>query len=57
MLLREVEYARPSSLDEALRILGSNDGAAARGRPDPDQRDEVPGGLADVLVDLAASTS
>jgi aerobic carbon-monoxide dehydrogenase medium subunit len=29
MLLREVEYARPSSLDEALRILGSNDGARA----------------------------
>ena len=29
MLLREVEYARPSSLDEALRILGGNDGARA----------------------------
>ena len=29
MLLREVEYARPSSLEEALRILGSNDGARA----------------------------
>ena len=29
MLLREVEYARPASLDEALRILGSNDGARA----------------------------
>ena len=27
MLLREVEYARPSSVDEAVRLLGSNDGA------------------------------
>jgi len=29
MLLREVEYARPDSLEEALRILGGNDGARA----------------------------
>jgi aerobic carbon-monoxide dehydrogenase medium subunit len=29
MLLREVEYARPSSLDEALQLLGANDGARA----------------------------
>jgi carbon-monoxide dehydrogenase medium subunit len=29
MLLREVEYARPSSVDEAVRLLGSNDGARA----------------------------
>ncbi len=29
MLLREVEYARPGSLDEALSLLGSLDGARA----------------------------
>jgi carbon-monoxide dehydrogenase medium subunit len=29
MLLREVEYARPSSLDDAIRLLASNDGARA----------------------------
>ena len=29
MLLREVEYARPSSVDEAVRLLGSHDGARA----------------------------
>ena len=29
MLLREVEYVRPSSVDEALRLLGANDGARA----------------------------
>jgi aerobic carbon-monoxide dehydrogenase medium subunit len=27
MLLREVEYARPSSIDQALRLLGESDGA------------------------------
>src|SRR5438552_19002809 len=27
MLLREVEYVRPSSLDEALRLLAADDGA------------------------------
>ena len=27
MLLREVEYARPSSVDDALRLLGSHEGA------------------------------
>ena len=27
MLLREVEYVRPSSLEEAVRLLGANDGA------------------------------
>jgi carbon-monoxide dehydrogenase medium subunit len=27
MLLREVEYARPASVEEALRLLGANDGA------------------------------
>jgi carbon-monoxide dehydrogenase medium subunit len=27
MLLREVEYARPASVQEALRLLGENDGA------------------------------
>src|SRR5580765_6857464 len=29
MLLREVAYARPSSLAEAIRLLGENDGARA----------------------------
>src|SRR5918999_161537 len=29
MLLREVEYARPSSVAEAVRLLGSHDGARA----------------------------
>jgi aerobic carbon-monoxide dehydrogenase medium subunit len=27
VLLREVEYARPSSVDDAVRLLGANDGA------------------------------
>jgi carbon-monoxide dehydrogenase medium subunit len=29
VLLREVEYARPTSLDQALQLLGANDGARA----------------------------
>jgi aerobic carbon-monoxide dehydrogenase medium subunit len=29
MLLREVEYARPASVQEALRLLAENDGARA----------------------------
>jgi carbon-monoxide dehydrogenase medium subunit len=29
MLLREVEYVRPSSLEEALKVLAANDGARA----------------------------
>jgi CO/xanthine dehydrogenase FAD-binding subunit len=29
MLLREVEYARPASVQAALRLLGANDGARA----------------------------
>jgi len=29
MLLREVEYVRPSSVDEAVRLLGAHDGARA----------------------------
>src|ERR671933_441353 len=29
MLLREVEYARPASVDEAVRLLGEHDGARA----------------------------
>jgi carbon-monoxide dehydrogenase medium subunit len=29
MLLREVEYARPTSVQEAVRLLGENDGARA----------------------------
>ena len=29
MLLREVEYARPSTVDEAVRLLAEHDGAVA----------------------------
>ena len=29
MLLREVEYARPDSIEEAVRLLGAHDGARA----------------------------
>jgi CO/xanthine dehydrogenase FAD-binding subunit len=29
MLLAPVEYARPSSIDEAVRLLGAHDGARA----------------------------
>src|ERR687898_2689754 len=29
MLLREVEYARPASVQEAVRLLGSHEGARA----------------------------
>src|ERR671933_1487382 len=29
MLLREVEYARPASVGEAVRLLGENEGARA----------------------------
>ena len=29
MLLREVEYARPANLEEAVRLLGEHDGARA----------------------------
>jgi carbon-monoxide dehydrogenase medium subunit len=29
MLLREVEYARPSTVEDAIRLLGANDGARA----------------------------
>src|SRR5919107_126039 len=29
MLLREVEYARPSSVEEAVRLLAAHDGARA----------------------------
>jgi aerobic carbon-monoxide dehydrogenase medium subunit len=29
VLLREVEYARPSSVDDAIRLLGANEGARA----------------------------
>src|SRR5256884_4466943 len=31
MLLREVEYARPARVQEALRLLGANDGARVLG--------------------------
>ena len=41
MLLREVEYARPATIEEAVSVLAAHDGArAARRRADPRQRDE-----------------
>ena len=47
MLLREVEYARPSSVDEADRAPGgARRRARARRRPDARQRDEGARGLA-----------
>src|SRR5260370_25038431 len=54
MLLREVEYARPTSVQEALRLLGANDGARALARGQTlinvmKARAASP----DVLVDLA----
>src|SRR2546430_12111562 len=54
MLLREVEYARPASVEEALRLLGANDGA--RALAGGQTRITVRKGRAaspDVLVDLA----
>jgi aerobic carbon-monoxide dehydrogenase medium subunit len=57
MLLREVEYARPSSLDEALRILGSNDGARAlAGGQTLINVMKSRAASPDVLVDLAGLT-
>jgi aerobic carbon-monoxide dehydrogenase medium subunit len=57
MLLREVEYARPASLDEALRILGSNDGARAlAGGQTLINVMKSRAASPDVLVDLAALT-
>ena len=41
MLLREVEYARPGSVEEAIRLLAGTRGRArARRRPDARERDE-----------------
>lgn len=57
MLLREVEYARPSSLEEALRILGSNDGARAlAGGQTLINVMKARAASPDILVDLAALT-
>jgi len=42
MLLREVEYARPSSVDEAVRLLASHEGARAlAGAGSPQVKREV----------------
>ena len=47
MLLREVEYARPSTVDEAVALLADHDGRARpRRRADARQRDEGPRGRA-----------
>src|ERR1700675_1592011 len=54
MLLREVEYARPASVQEALRLLGANDGARAlAGGQTLINVMKAPAGAPDVLVDLA----
>ena len=54
MLLREVEYVRPATLEEAVRLLGEHDGARALAGGQTlvnvmKQRAASP----DVLVDLA----
>jgi carbon-monoxide dehydrogenase medium subunit len=57
MLLREVEYARPASLDEALQLLGSNDGARAlAGGQTLINVMKSRAASPDVLVDLGALT-
>ncbi len=57
MLLREVEYARPGSLDEALQLLGSNDGARAlAGGQTLINVMKSRAASPDVLVDLGALT-
>ena len=54
MLLREVAYAKPSSLAEALEIArGRRRSARSGGRADADQRDEGAGRSPDALVDLS----
>src|SRR5881227_764769 len=55
MLLREVEYVRPSSLDEALRLLAADDGARplAGGQTLLNVM-KARAAAADVLVDLNA---
>src|SRR3989442_14451254 len=54
MLLREVEYARPASVQEALRLLGANDGARAlAGGQTLINLMKARAASPDVLVDLA----
>src|SRR5438552_10247979 len=54
MLLREVEYARPARVQEALRLLGANDGARAlAGGQTPINVMKARAASPDVLVDLA----
>ncbi|MDQ4030482.1 MAG: xanthine dehydrogenase family protein subunit M [Actinomycetota bacterium] len=55
MLLAEVEYARPSTLDEALRLLAANDGARAlAGGQTLTNVMKARAAAPDVLVDLNA---
>ena len=54
MLLAEVEYARPSSVDEALRLLSAHDGARAlAGGQTLTNVMKARAAAPDVLVDLA----
>ena len=54
MLLAEVEYARPSSIDEALRLLSAHDGARAlAGGQTLTNVMKARAASPDVLVDLA----
>src|SRR5437773_3051660 len=54
MLLREVEYARPTSVDEAVRLLEANDGARAlAGGQTLVNVMKARAAAPDVLVDLA----
>src|ERR671934_2202835 len=55
MLLREVEYARPESVDEAVRLLAAHDGARAlAGGQTLINVMKARAASPDVLVDLAA---
>ena len=57
MLLREVEYARPASVEEALRLLASNDGARAlAGGQTLVNVMKARAAAPDLLVDLGALT-
>src|SRR5438132_9249491 len=53
MLLREVEYARPASVQDAVRLLGEHDGARAlAGGQTPINVMKARAASPDVLVDL-----
>jgi len=55
MLLREVAYARPSSLAEAIQLLGKNDGARAlAGGQTLINVMKARAGSPDALIDLSA---